>query len=221
MVDPSSHLTQALAAAGIVGTWHWRIANGGVVLDRGSAELLTGNAELAGEVLDLDASFACLHPDDRLRVLALVGEHERRGGPITMEYRVRSPEGRVRLLMDRGQVVEEADGTRVGYGLLLDITDTRPPGGNGPDMDVATLTDVVDHCLSMRDLLVRHGTTKMRLLIDVLLLELGRSLASQGREPDEACFHERGHAVRFDGADHDTGRSPGPGLKSASVKRFQ
>ena len=174
-MDTGFQLTEALAAAGVVGTWYWQIADGGVVLDRGSAELLTGDAALAGKVLDLDTSFACLHPDDRARVLARIDEHERRGGPNVMEYRVRSPEGRVRVLLDRGQVVEGADGTRSGYGVLLDITDRLPTG-------IDALSDVADRCLGLRDLLLRHGTSRMQLLIDLLLFEIGREIAGHGVE---------------------------------------
>jgi hypothetical protein len=179
MIDSSLHLRQALFAAGIVGTWYWQIADNGVVLDHGSAELLTGNADLAGQVLDLDASFACLHPDDRERVLAQVDEHERRGGTNVMAYRVRSPEGRVRTLLDRGQVVEGSNGARTGYGVLLDITDRLPPG-------TGALADVADRCLGMRDVLLRHGTPKMQLLLDLLLLEIGIELAAPGPHANAA-----------------------------------
>jgi hypothetical protein len=165
MIDSSLHLRQALFAAGIVGTWYWQIADNGVVLDHGSAELLTGNADLAGQVLDLDASFACLHPDDRERVLAQVDEHERRGGTNVMAYRVRSPEG--------------SNGARTGYGVLLDITDRLPPG-------TGALADVADRCLGMRDVLLRHGTPKMQLLLDLLLLEIGIELAAPGPHANAA-----------------------------------
>ncbi|MGU3284627.1 PAS domain-containing protein [Methylobacterium mesophilicum] len=184
MINQGSQLTRALVTAGIVGTWEWQIGNGGVVLDRGSAELLTGDAGLAGKVLDLDTSFACLHPDDRERVYALVSEHEQRGGPITMEYRVRLPDGRVRLLLDRGQVVEGRDGTRLGFGFLLDITEALPAGGTASDRSITALVDVTDQCLAMRDVMVQFGTPTMRLLFDMLLLELGRELAAHGLEPD-------------------------------------
>jgi PAS fold len=127
MIDTGTYLKQALSAAGVVGTWYWRVADKVVVLDRGSAELLTGDAELAGQVLDLDTSFACLHPEDRTRVLAMVDDHERRGGTNVMEYRVRSPEGRVRVLLDRGRVVEDADGVRVGYGVPCRSRRSRRP----------------------------------------------------------------------------------------------
>jgi PAS fold len=176
MIDTGTYLKQALSAAGVVGTWYWRVADKVVVLDRGSAELLTGDAELAGQVLDLDTSFACLHPEDRTRVLAMVDDHERRGGTNVMEYRVRSPEGRVRVLLDRGRVVEDADGVRVGYGVLLDVTDP-PPAGDA-------LSEMADRSLGLRDLLLRHGTPRMQLLIDLLLLEIGVALAGQGAQPD-------------------------------------
>ena len=175
------HLREALAAAGVVGTWYWQVSDGGVVLDRGSAELLTGDAALAGKVLDLETSFACLHPDDRARVLARVDEHERLGGPNVMEYRVCSPGGRVRVLLDRGQVVEGSDGTRSGYGVLLDITDRLPTGSDA-------LSDVVDRCLGLRDLLLRHGTPQMQLLIDLLLFEIGREIADHGITPAGPCL---------------------------------
>lgn len=178
-MDTGLHLREALIAVGVVGTWYWQVANGGVILDRGSAELLTGDPALAGKVLDLNTSFACLHPDDRERVFARVDEHERRGGPNVMEYRVRSPEGRVRVLLDRGRVIENADGTRAGYGVLLDVTDRLPTG-------IDALSDVADRCLGLRDVLLQHGTTRMQLLIDLLLFEIGREIAHHGADPEGA-----------------------------------
>lgn len=173
MIDTGLYLRQALAAAGVVGTWYWQIAEGGVVLDRGSAALLAGDADLAGRVLNLDASFACLHPDYRERVLALVDAHERRGGANVMEYRVRPPGGGVRVLLDGGRVVEELDGTRLGYGLLFDITDA-------PSTGLAALSDLAGRFLDLRDLVLRQGTPRMQLLIDLLLLETGFAIAGEG-----------------------------------------
>lgn len=183
MLSSISDPLQVLAPGAVVGSWHWDVADGRVVLDRGSAELLAGNADLAGQALDIDTSFHCLHPEDRDRVFALVDEHAQKGGAIVLEYRVLSPEGRVRLLLDYGHVFEATDGAKLGQGLLLDITDSLRSSRVTPDPGAATLADAADACLGMRDAILREGTPVMKLLIDTLLLELGRAAARRAAEP--------------------------------------
>ncbi len=48
----------ALRAAGLIGTWGTSVAAGRSVLDHGAAELLAGNASLAGQPLPLEAALA-------------------------------------------------------------------------------------------------------------------------------------------------------------------
>lgn len=169
----SDRLPPALEASGFIGTWTLDAASGLVILDGDAAELLAGSADLAGRPLDLDTATARLHPDDRARVLGAFDEQRRQGGPNALEYRVVSSGGVVRQVLDRGRIEHEPGGSTHGRGVLMDVTDTRPPEG-APSL----LETAVEHLLFARKSLVGAETAPVtRLLMDALLLELGRELA--------------------------------------------
>jgi PAS domain S-box-containing protein len=66
-----------------------------------------------------------IHPDDRERVLAAVADARERGRPFAVEYRIVRPDGQVRWVLDRGQLVA-APGDRLWLdGALFDITERR------------------------------------------------------------------------------------------------
>jgi len=65
---------------------------------------------------------ACLHPDDRDRVLAERRRALHQGGPLTCEYRLIGTGGQVRWVLDQASVVQDADGTARLHGVLYDIT---------------------------------------------------------------------------------------------------
>ena len=75
-----------------------------------------------------ESGLAFVHPEDREEV----GRRKRQiiaggQGPYQLEYRIRRPDGAVRWVMDRGQVVgDPATGSAVRVvGVLLDITDLK------------------------------------------------------------------------------------------------
>jgi PAS domain S-box-containing protein len=85
-------------------------------------------ADDSDEVSTFESGLAFVHPDDRDRTRLrkqqiIVGAQER----YELEYRIRRPDGQVRWVMDRGQVVREPrhkQATRI-VGVLLDITELK------------------------------------------------------------------------------------------------
>jgi diguanylate cyclase (GGDEF)-like protein/PAS domain S-box-containing protein len=73
-----------------------------------------------------DAWLRPVHPDDRERVGAAFGEAVAAGRPFHAEYRVISPDGVVRWVVDRTVVLPRMDGQRaLTQGMIFDITDRK------------------------------------------------------------------------------------------------
>ncbi|MDX2017261.1 MAG: PAS domain S-box protein [Planctomycetota bacterium] len=69
---------------------------------------------------------ARIHPDDRERVAQLLRQaHETRGPRYEAEYRVVRPDGEVRHVIDRGELVTGADGHDRYVGVTIDVTKLR------------------------------------------------------------------------------------------------
>jgi PAS domain S-box-containing protein len=67
-----------------------------------------------------------VHPEDRPRAEQAVQEAAREGAELSVEWRVRDPNGAERWLMSRGQPVRDADGQTMRYrGIVLDITERK------------------------------------------------------------------------------------------------
>jgi PAS domain S-box-containing protein len=110
--------------AGRMGTWAWRSDSGEVVWD-GRMESLFG---LAPGTFDgtFDAWVALLHPDDRDEVLATVAHAVAAGKAYRAEHRVVWPDGTVRWLEGRGEVVRGPGGEVTGTtGVTVDITERK------------------------------------------------------------------------------------------------
>ena len=172
-------LAPALDAAGFVGTWDWSVTTGQVVLDHGSAKIVAGDPALAGQIIDLDTALVRLHPDDHGWVMPKIEQMGRTCGSILAEYRVCAPRGEVRWLLDCGRVTRQPDGIVHGRGIWLDVTEVRYQ----PVPKDARLEDPIevaaDHCLNVKEALQNSGTSTQRLLIDLLLLELGHDIAGR------------------------------------------
>ena len=117
----AEHLQQALAAGGL-GTWRWDVGTSRVIWDE-RLEALFGLAPgtFGGTY---DDWVALLHPDDLDTVLSTVqGALAARTGYV-MDHRVVWPDGTVRWLQGRGQVVVGDDGEVAGtIGCVVDVTE--------------------------------------------------------------------------------------------------
>ena len=106
-----------------VGSWEWDISSGEV---RWSAELY----RIFGLDEDFVASYETycdrIHPDDRERVTGLIANAVQTGVPLESEHRIVRPDGAVRTLHCRGEVVVAEDGSPVRlFGICQDITERK------------------------------------------------------------------------------------------------
>jgi diguanylate cyclase (GGDEF)-like protein/PAS domain S-box-containing protein len=113
-------LTEAQAVAR-VGSWEWDIASGR--LDW-SDELWRIYGLAAGSrELSLDAIREWDHPDDRERARSVIEAARASGMPFSVEHRILRPDGTVRFVHGRGEVIAGVDGRATGMrGTLQDIT---------------------------------------------------------------------------------------------------
>ncbi|MEE7447067.1 diguanylate cyclase [Methylobacterium radiotolerans] len=169
-------LSAALDASGIVGTWSWSPRAEGWTLDAGAADLLAGDPGLAGRPLPLAVAKACVHPEDRPAVVRQFKAVRERGGLFTAEYRTLSPTGQIRRILERGRIPPGASSRRLGHGVIIDVTD-EPPTTRSTVEPADALTQAVDRALECRDALEGVADSELRLLIDMLLLHLGRRIA--------------------------------------------
>lgn len=116
------HLVLALEA-GQMGTWEWESATGRVIWSP-QLEAIRGLAPGAFPQT-FEATFRDIHPDDVERVKQTISQSFERG-LHHIEYRVIRPDGQIRWLESRGQVIRDADGRSVGMrGVLMDVTERK------------------------------------------------------------------------------------------------
>ncbi|MEJ5366568.1 MAG: PAS domain S-box protein, partial [Desulfosoma sp.] len=68
---------------------------------------------------------ACVHPEDRERILAERHQALRQGRSLTCAYRLIGAGGQVRWVLDHASVVRDSDGTMRLHGVLYDMTDRK------------------------------------------------------------------------------------------------
>ena len=107
--------------AGRLGTWEWTLATDAVTWSPG-LEVLHGRAPGS-----FDGTFAGvqqdMHPEDRGRVLATIGDTVAHGGDYQVEYRIVRPDGAVRWVEGRGKLFRDEGGAPVRMiGVCMDIT---------------------------------------------------------------------------------------------------
>lgn len=106
--------------AGRMGIWSWDLATDVVVWDDVMCELFGIDHAPA----DFDEWLACMHPDDRQRAREVAIEAVRTGKGYELVHRVVLPDGAVRHVDGRADVILGEDGTVIGLrGVTLDCTD--------------------------------------------------------------------------------------------------
>lgn len=178
-------LRRVLDASGIVGTWDWYVTHRTVLYDEGAAALLAGNADLAGRELRNPEATAGIHPDDLAWVMAEMRRAVEAGGVILAEYRVRLPNGSVRWVLSRGRAYHDAEGRPLrAHGLLIDITESREEGQRYVAHAVPPQSVAADRLLSLcgelRTLADAMPSSTLRLLADLMLLEISGGMTERG-----------------------------------------
>jgi PAS domain S-box-containing protein len=127
--DNEAHLRLAQEAAGI-GTWDWDLRTGTIHWSSHMFTLLgrTAADAPAGDLYNL--WLLALHPDDRDRADAEAQRCSRTIASFAMEFRIVRPDGEVRWLQSRGNVLPDADGRpRRMLGINTDVTDRKRTEG--------------------------------------------------------------------------------------------
>lgn len=117
------HLAMATNAAQM-GTWEWNIGDN-------TAKWSDETKRIFGRQLNEpegtnDEFYSWIHPDDRLHVEHAIDRAVQEGSPYEAEYRMLLPEGVVRWVRGKGQVLrDEAGNPQRMVGLNADITDQK------------------------------------------------------------------------------------------------
>ena len=111
-------------AAGRMGTWLWDTRTNRVHWDEALENVFGLEHGTFGGTYD--AFLELVHPDDRAYVIEKINEAGRNGADYEIEFRVRRPDGTLRWIDDRGQVVSDPSGKRIGItGVCWDSTERR------------------------------------------------------------------------------------------------
>jgi PAS domain S-box-containing protein len=107
-----------------IGSWEWEMASNRV---RWSDELyrLLG-VEPGSEEVSYELYLSTIYPDDRDLVTETIERADAENAPFAFEHRVLMPDGRVRWLFSRGQVVTDESGSPIRMrGTAQDITERK------------------------------------------------------------------------------------------------
>src|SRR6185295_1077182 len=109
--------------AGRFGLWEWDVAAGRVRWSRG-LETIHGLAPgtFGGT---LQAFQADIHPDDRATVLAAITQTLEGRAEHRVEYRIVRPDGDIRWVEGRGQLVGDGAGRERMLGVCMDVTERK------------------------------------------------------------------------------------------------
>jgi len=176
----------ALEASGGVGFWMWDVLRDEARADPVSALLFNISPARSRAGVSLAEILKAVHPDDQPHIAQVILDCVRTGGSYTAEYRVCSPEGRLRWLFTRGHFYLDQDGRpTTGRGVIVEISDSKSAGTAFAERDGATIDDALsrsaDLCLSLHDTVSQLGDTALVALSETLLVEIGRRLAARQR----------------------------------------
>ena len=116
MLDEAQHVAH-------MGSWEWRI--GSATIDWSRELFRIYGLEPAGAA-GFQEFLALIHPDDRDRVRAIIEGALADGQPFYLEERIVHPDGRVRILDSRGEVLSDPEGRPDRMiGVCQDITDRK------------------------------------------------------------------------------------------------
>jgi PAS domain S-box-containing protein len=108
-----------------LGSWDWDIPNRKMTCSGGLFEIYGIKPEEFDETFDVGTS-QYVHPGDRALVEAEMRQALERGTPVDFEFRIIRPDGRVRRLHSRAELIADADGNPLRLtGTAQDVTEVR------------------------------------------------------------------------------------------------
>ena len=107
-----------------IGTWEWNVASGELFWTEQIAPLF-GYAK--GELETSYENFLkAIHPDDRDKVISAVNDCVEKGSRYHIEHRVVWPDGTIRWLLEKGDVLRDSDGSPLKMiGVVQDVHDRK------------------------------------------------------------------------------------------------
>lgn len=106
-----------------LGSWDWDIANGKMTCSDGLFEIYGISAAEFDETYEVGSS-KYVHPDDRAFVEVEMRQALETGAPVDFEYRIIRPDGRVRRLHSRAELIADASGRPLRLtGTAQDVTE--------------------------------------------------------------------------------------------------
>ncbi|MEO8668483.1 MAG: HWE histidine kinase domain-containing protein [Bauldia sp.] len=110
-------------SSGLVGTWDWHVPEDRVFADERFAAASGVDPARSAEGVPAEAFINGIHPDDRVRVRAMIDDALRTGGAFQAEYRLTTRDGSVRWVVARGHCFHDAAGVPTRFpGAAVDIT---------------------------------------------------------------------------------------------------
>ncbi|MET0430534.1 MAG: PAS domain-containing protein [Microvirga sp.] len=187
-------LIAALEASGGVGFWMWDVANDDARADPVTALLFNISPARSRAGVSLAEIMKAVHHDDQAHISQVILDCVQSGGSYTAEYRVCSPEGRLRWVFTRGHFyLDEAGRPTTGRGVVVEISDSKSAGIAFATRDGTTIEDALnqtaDLCLSMHNAVSQLGDPRIVALTETLLLEIGKHLANRQRTTANLSLH--------------------------------
>ncbi len=109
---------------GNIGTWDWSIASGDLYWSESIWHLFGYTQD--SFVPSYDKFLAAVHPEDRQKLIDAINASVAHGAAYDVEHRCVWPDGTVRWLLERGDVVRAADGSPSHMlGVVQDITERK------------------------------------------------------------------------------------------------
>jgi hypothetical protein len=181
-----------------IGLWESDVDAAYIRGDAVMAHIFGLSSAEAAQGIPLQRLLSIFHPEDlasdtvrRRRVLE-------EGGLFVWEHRILPAPGMVRWILSRGYFERDLDGRMRGRGIIIDVTDTRAEGlteGSSrflatPDVIGSPAERMAEHALelwALKQELGADAATRIQPLLQALMLELGREIASslpEGRETE-------------------------------------
>lgn len=142
-----------------LGSWEWDIADGKMTCSAGLFEIYGISAEEFDKTYEVGSS-KYVHPDDREFVHEELKQAVETGAPVDFEYRIIRPDGRVRRLHSRAELIADAEGHPLHLtGTAQDVTELRAAAEV-----LETATDLARRATELHNPKPRPGQDLTRLL---------------------------------------------------------
>ena len=119
----SEDLLSRTQSATHIGIWEWNAATGRLTWTDEVFRIL--GLDPASAEVTVDRFLALVPADDRVRVWDAALRSAATGSSFDLEHRITRPDGEVRYLRERGEAIEQPDGSRVLLGTVHDVTAER------------------------------------------------------------------------------------------------